>query len=282
MVERENWGELRDLLRGYNSRTLSELCYILGLYRSGTIARKIQNILDSEYGFAYVNERLNFLIFGLELIDHVSANDLNSIVREHTLARRRRKWDKMVEIVRSEEVTPRELLGPLSIEELGFLYYNLFETEPTQNREGLTREVIKAFDLKWLEETMDSGFIMMAMGRGIELERTYEVVKDECKRADINAVRIDEIASSGVITEEVLEMIDESEYLFVDLTHDRPNVYYELGYCHGLGKSSENIVLMAKKGTKLHFDVRNMRTIMYQDHGKLRKELRKRLKALKG
>lgn len=282
MVEREKWGELRDILRGYNSTALNKLCYILGLRRSGTLERLIQNILESDFDYDHVIDRLNFLAFGFELMGYVISSDLSGIAREYQLARFRRKLDKMVEIVRSEEVTPRELMGLLSIEDLREFYYDVLDKEPTQSREEMTREIIQDFDLSWLDEVMDSGFIMMAMGRGIEMEMIYEVVKDECERADINAVRIDEIASSGVITEEVLDMIEESEYLFVDLTHDRPNVYYELGYCHGLGKSPENIVLMAKKGTKLHFDIRNMRTIMYQDHRKLRRELRKRLKALKG
>lgn len=282
MVEREKWGELRDLLEFEKSRVLAELCYVLGLYRSGTKAKKTQNILDSEYSFVHVSRRFKFLVFGLKLLDYVSASDLISIMREHKLTRFRRNWDRIVEIVKSEKVTPGALLGLLSLEELSWFYFRKFDKEPTQNREETTKEIIEAYDLKWLEGTMDSGFIMMAMGRGTGMETTYEVVKDECERVDINAVRIDEIASSGVITEEVVEMIEKSEYLFVDLTHDRPNVYYELGYCHGRDKSRKKIILMARKPTKPHFDIQNMRIIMYQDHRDLRKELRKRLKAVKG
>jgi hypothetical protein len=281
MVEQKDRGELRDSLEEYNSRILTELCYILGLHRSGTIAKKIQRILDSEYDIDYISNRVNFLIFGLTLVDYIPARDLSRLVRNYGLARYRRKWDNMVEIVRSEEVTPRDLLGELSIRDLERFHYQVFDEESESDREGLTRELIQVFDLDWLNEAMDSGFIMMAMGVDGELENTYQVIKDECERVGINAIRIDEVESSGKITEEVQEMIEESEYLFVDLTYERPNVYYELGYSHGLGKKSEKIVLMARHKTKLHFDIKTMRTIFYKDHDQLRRALRKRLKAIK-
>jgi hypothetical protein len=79
-------------------------------------------------------------------------------------------------------------------------------------------------------------------------------------------------AVKEIIDEIVLNHIDESEYLIVDLTDERPNVYYELGYAHGYGKKFENIILIAKKGTPLHFDIRNMNTIFFKDHNQLRKD----------
>ncbi len=281
MVEQERWGELRETLEGFSGDVLSELCYILDLNRSGTIEKKIQRILNSDYEYEYAENRINFLMFGLNLLDCFSSRNLTRIIRNYDLPRLRTKWDKMIEIVKSEEVTPRALLGQLSTDDLEQIYYDQFEEEPTLDREGLNRVIIKSFGLEWLEEIMDSGFIMMAMKEDEDLEKTYQIIKEECEIFDINAVRIDEIASSGVINEEVLQKVAESEYIFVDLTHERPNVYYELGYCHGMDKSVDRIVLMAKKGTTLHFDIRNMRTILYENHRQLRKELGGRLRAIK-
>ena len=281
MVDRADWGKLKETLDEMYSYDLSDLCYILDLPYSGRKYEKIQRILNSEYDSEYVERRISFLLFGLHLVEYFYANELTDITHDYGLPTQRTKRNKMVEIVRSEKITPRTLLGQLTTDQLEGVYDDLFEEESPHNREGLIRAIATSHELEWLDEIMDSGFIMMAMKKDEDLERTYQVLKEECRRVDIRAERIDEIATSGVINDEVLEKIKESEYLFVDLTFERPNVYYELGYTHGLDKSNERIILMARKGTKLHFDIRNMRTIFYENHEELRREVRKRLKSVK-
>ena len=121
------------------------------------------------------------------------------------------------------------------------------------------------------------GFIMMAMKDDPELAAVLGVIKNECKSFDIKVIRIDDIQDSHRVTEEVIQEIERADYLLVDLTNERQNVYYELGYSHGKGKDPKNIVLMAKKGTTLHFDTRNMRTLFWKDPKDLERKLRKRL-----
>ena len=182
-----------------------------------------------------------------------------------------------MEIVRSEKVTPRTLLGQLKDDKLEDLYYDIFADSSGLNRDGMTKAIIKHFNLNWLEEIMDTGFIIMSMTENSELENVYQIIKDECQKFDIRAERIDEIHSSDRITNDILEKIETTDYLFADLTFERPNVYYELGFCHGLGKDPKKIVLMAKEGTKLHFDIKDMRTIFYESPVNLKKQLKQRL-----
>ncbi|UCE75325.1 MAG: hypothetical protein JSV56_06395 [Methanomassiliicoccales archaeon] len=282
MVDLQQWGELQELLEEYPNDILKELCYILGLRRSGSKQDLIDEIKNSEYTYQYVMKRQNFLIFGVMVVfQHFKSPRLTKLIRDFDLPRGRNNWDKMVEIIRSEKITPRMLLGQLTNDVLKSIYIDIYDVKPTLDRDGIIRKIIAFYQLEWLEEIMDKGFILMPMAEDPELEKTYQIIKDECKKADINAIRIDEIHSSAKVDEKVLEHIDDSEYLIVDLTNERPNVYYELGYAHGHGKKFENIILLARKGTPLHFDIRNMSTIFYKDHKHLRKELNKRLKAIK-
>ena len=282
MVDRKDRGKLKEELKEWLNDDLRDLCYILGLHRSGNKHYLVQRILKSEYDRRYVEETKNFLSFGLSLVDSFTSSELTDITHEYDLPKQSRKVDKMVEIVKSEAVTPRELLGQLVSEKLEKIYEELFDRVPTLTRDGIIRKIIKHYKLDWLDEIMDIGFIIMQISNDKFTQRTYQSIKYVCKKFDINAVRIDEINSSGVITEEILEKIKSSAYLLVDMTGERPNVYYELGFAHGLGKDFKRIVLMARKGTKRHFDIQSMRTIIYKDHKGLRRALHRRLNAIIG
>ena len=282
MVDRKDRGKLQEELKQWINDDLSDLCYILGLTRSGNKHHLVQRILKSEYDRQYVEERRNFLSFGLSLVGSYTSSQLTDITREHDLPKQSTKRDKMIEILKSEAITPRELLGQLESDELEEIYEELYEKEPALGREGIIREIIKYHNLNWLDEIMDAGFIIMPISDDEFTRKTYRSIKYVCKKFDINAVRIDEMNTSGVVTEEILEKIKASDYLIVDITNERPNVYYELGFAHGLGKDFEKIVLMARKGTKRHFDIQSMRAIIYKDHKGLRRALHKRLKAITG
>lgn len=54
---------------------------------------------------------------------------------------------------------------------------------------------------------------------------------------------------------EVVKRMCEAEYLVFDLTDERPNLYFELGYAFGIGNHAENVLLIAKTGSRIHFDV---------------------------
>lgn len=80
------------------------------------------------------------------------------------------------------------------------------------------------------------------------LETTFVI-----QRADVHK-------KSGLITSQIIQLIEAADLIVVDLTGHNPNVHYELGVAHAREKV---VVPMMMKGDRLPFDNAHMRTIFY-------------------
>ncbi len=90
------------------------------------------------------------------------------------------------------------------------------------------------------------------------------------KGRTLRVERIDAKLGDYKITNEVLRSIRRSALILCEVSEERPNVYYELGYARGLGKT---VIPCARAGTTLPFDVKDFRTIFYSDPIDLQEKL---------
>lgn len=128
------------------------------------------------------------------------------------------------------------------------------------------------------EGTFEPGLVFVMMSFVSEdSDVTYSTIKEVCKNLGLRATRVDEGHGSGFIIREITSLIERAEFLVCDLSHERPNVYYELGYAHGVGNEADDILLVAKAGTKLHFDIAPLRVHYFDGEEALRAILRRQL-----
>ena len=126
----------------------------------------------------------------------------------------------------------------------------------------------------------NTAFILMWMDPDRpELVDVHQGVKEVFAEFGITAVRADDIHHQDRITDLVLAEIARSEFLFADHTGERPNVYYEVGYAHVIGKRP---ILFRRKGTSLYFDLSVHNVPGYENVTQLRNLLRERLAAMTG
>jgi hypothetical protein len=71
-----------------------------------------------------------------------------------------------------------------------------------------------------------------------------------------------EVSTSGSITRQVIKDIYESDLVIANLTSLNPNVMYELSFRHACAKP---IIHICERGTDLPFDIKDHRTIFYDN-----------------
>ena len=110
-----------------------------------------------------------------------------------------------------------------------------------------------------------------------------EVIQRQAETAGYDVVRIDEKAGPGVIFQDIQREIEQSDIVIAEITPANPNVFYELGYAHALGKPT---ILLAQRDSALPFDIRSFRVVFYNDTigGKteVERNLRRHLDAITG
>lgn len=130
------------------------------------------------------------------------------------------------------------------------------------------------------EVKKNTAFIIMPMEReNPDLEDILNTIKEVCGMFNIIGRRADEIEHQEKITDVILREIRTSEYLIADLSLERPNVYYEIGYAHANNKKP---IMYRKEGVKLHFDLSVHNVPEYRNISDLKNKLIARLEAILG
>lgn len=91
-------------------------------------------------------------------------------------------------------------------------------------------------------------------------------IKGACNDAGLYCERVDEQVFLGSMLERIYSQISRSDMLIADMTGKNPNVFYEVGYAHALGK---NVILLTSVAEDIPFDLKHFPHIVYGSEIKL-------------
>lgn len=158
-----------------------------------------------------------------------------------------------------------------------YVWVNLNELKENKEVKKYNYDILeflsKKFDLTLID--LDNSFcelIFVITAFHPKMEPIFQGIK-AAGDAYGDVVRVTEVEGDYMITPTILELIGDARLIVADLTHERPNVYFELGYARGLGKT---VVTVAREETTIHFDVKDWRCYFYSDSRDIEEQLKKK------
>lgn len=95
-------------------------------------------------------------------------------------------------------------------------------------------------------------------------------IRDVCIKLNLKCIRGDEEYIPNEIFPSIVKQILKSRLIIANITGRNPNVMYELGVAHALGKST---IIVAQDFTDIPFDLNNKRIIIYKNFDDLQLKL---------
>lgn len=101
-------------------------------------------------------------------------------------------------------------------------------------------------------------------------DSVYEAIRQASVNSGLECKRADNFWQNNAIIQDVVELIDRSRIVVCDCSNRNPNVFYETGIAHTLGR---DVILITQNEHDIPFDLRHLRHIHYYNNGEGRAAL---------
>jgi len=143
-----------------------------------------------------------------------------------------------------------------SIKESDLFRSLLRNTQPRRNR-------ARVFNL--LEpENIESLLVSAMMPFDATFDHVYVALQNSANAVGLRCRRADDIWENPAIIQVVVSLIDRSKIVICDCTGRNPNVFYEIGIAHTLGRE---VILITQAEADIPFDLRHLRFVKYLNNG---------------
>jgi len=130
---------------------------------------------------------------------------------------------------------------------------------------------------KGISDTTPKPFVFVLMPFSPDFDDTYQLgIRAACDAANTYCERVDEQIFTESILQRVYNQIARADLIIADMTGRNPNVFYETGYAHALGRP---VILLTQNSDDIPFDLKHYPHIIYGGKiAALKLELEKRVR----
>jgi len=132
------------------------------------------------------------------------------------------------------------------------------------------------------EKSIVNNLVSVMMPFTMEFDNALETIRAACSNADMPCHRVDDLWNNDTIIQDIFELIYCSSIVIADFSDKNPNVFYEAGIAHTLGKK---VIPITQSISDIPFNLRHYRVLEYLNNSEglqeLKTSLEKRLDVLK-
>ena len=113
-------------------------------------------------------------------------------------------------------------------------------------------------------ERIEPTLVSVMMSFDAAFDPVYRAIQQTMTAQRLACRRADEIWDAPAVIQDVVNLIDKSRIVVCDCTNRNPNVFYEAGIAHTLGR---DVILLSQNEEDIPFDLRHLRYIRYLNNG---------------
>lgn len=155
-----------------------------------------------------------------------------------------------------------------AVKELDLYQFLLGNIRPRRQRPSV-------FDIPE-HEAIEQQLVSVMMPFDAAFAPVYAAIQQAGAACELLTRRADEIWEAPGIIQDVVSLIDRARIVVCDLTARNPNVFYEAGIAHTLGRE---VIIITQSEHDVPFDLRHLRHIRYLNNNEGRAELTRALQA---
>lgn len=127
----------------------------------------------------------------------------------------------------------------------------------------------------------EADLVSVMMPFGAEFTPVYKALQKAAAANGLRCQRADEVWKHHQVSQDIVDLITKARVVICDCTSKNPNVFYEIGIAHSLGK---DVLLITQSKADVPFDLQHLRYVSYLKNreglGELTKAVQERIKTL--
>jgi hypothetical protein len=129
-----------------------------------------------------------------------------------------------------------------------------------QQRNAITTKV---FSIDSIYE-QDTDLVSVMMPFTAKFDAVYSALQEAASSAGLKCMRADDFWEHHAVIQDIVNLIARARVVICDCSGRNPNVFYEVGIAHSLGKE---VILITQSENDVPFDLRHLRYVHYLNNG---------------